>query len=158
MVIVRSILVFSLIFLSGLLASYLFTNYSHTNSLNNPLSQSPSPTPTVKPLLKYTFDNLNQYIAQPSQIKIEEIINESELFTSHIFSFTSQEKRITGQLNTPNISTPSAGFPTILMIRGFIDPEAYQTGMGTKSAAAQFATHVVDCRRYPIDTRLIQAP
>ena len=31
------------------------------------------------------------------------------------------------------------GFPIIVMNRGFIDPEIYQTGMGTKNSASVYA-------------------
>lgn len=93
----------------------------------------------VKPLEKYTFDNLRDIETEESEIALEEVIEEEDEFTSHLFSFTSEGKKITGQLNLPNGAPPKAGFPVILMLRGYIDPDLYQTGAGTRRSAAVYA-------------------
>lgn len=128
------------IFILGIALGLLFLRSDNSPQLINPISKQTPPTPTIKPLLKYTFDNLSQYSPQASPITIEEEIDSQDEYTSYLYSYSSLNKKITGQLNIPNSATPSAGFPTILMIRGFIDPNVYATGMGTKNAAAQFAS------------------
>jgi dipeptidyl aminopeptidase/acylaminoacyl peptidase len=106
----------------------------------SPLGQ-PAPTPTPKPLLKYTFDSLRQSHPSLSPIQLDSILISSPYYTSYLFTFTTEGKRMSGQLNVPTTATPSAGFPVIVMIRGFVDPGIYQTGVGTKNAAAYFASH-----------------
>jgi dienelactone hydrolase len=49
---------------------------------------------------------------------------------------TQRRDRVTGQLNLPNGSGP---YPVIIMLRGYVDREIYQTGTGTKNAAAELA-------------------
>lgn len=139
----RRIIIISLgIFIIGLFIGLLIGNIRSNTSFISPFPGSElPPTPTIKPLLKYTFNNLQQYIPQPSLIQLENTLEENPQFTSYLFSYTSQQKLITGQLNIPTGATPSAGFPAILMIRGFIEPEVYETGMGTKKAAAYFANN-----------------
>lgn len=89
-----------------------------------------------KPFDKYSFENLSKREFVPSQITVEKTIKETRGFTSYLFSYQSDGKKVTGQLNIPAGAGP---FPTILMLRGYIDPQLYKTGDGTKNAAAFFA-------------------
>lgn len=90
-----------------------------------------------RPLDAYTFEALSLRPIQPSSIVEEEIITSSDTYTSYLISYQSDGKKITGQLNKPSpISTP---VPAIIMIRGYVNPDIYQTGVGTKNAAAFFA-------------------
>jgi uncharacterized protein len=104
----------------------------------NPVGQI-MPTPTPKPLLKYSFPTLINSKAIASQITFSDPQAQNKEYNTYIFSYISDNKKITGQLNVPNLATPSAGFPVLVMLRGFVDPAIYQTGMGTKNAAAFFA-------------------
>ena len=97
------------------------------------------PTPTPLPLLKYSFSNLRQTPARASLIELDSILDQKPNYTSWLFSFTTEGKKMTGQLNVPALATPSAGFPVILMLRGYVNPADYFTGVGTKNAAAVFA-------------------
>jgi uncharacterized protein len=92
-----------------------------------------------KPLEKYSFPNLKARTAQASEIKLESVLFEDPQYTAYLFSFITEDHRMTGQLNVPKTATPSAGFPVILMIRGYVDKATYQTGLGTKPAAAVYA-------------------
>lgn len=91
--------------------------------------------------MKYSFDSIKQSPKTASQIILEKPLNPSNEtdYHSYVFSYNSDGQKISGQLNLPNISTPSAGFPTILMLRGWVDPDQYQTGIGTQAAASIFA-------------------
>ena len=112
-----------------------------SGTLINPQAVNITPTPKPLPLLQYTFDNLSSVTPTASQIVIEEEIEdiESEDYTAYVFSYTTTGKTMTGQLNMPSTATPSAGFPVVLMIRGFVDPSIYQTGIGTQNGAGFFA-------------------
>lgn len=102
----------------------------------SPLSDQ---TPKPKPLDKYTFENLRTGEIEGNKIKLERIISEEDAFTSHLFSYHVDGKKVSGQINIPKSKAPKDGYPVILMIRGFIDPATYKTGDGTRKAAAVFA-------------------
>jgi uncharacterized protein len=96
--------------------------------------------PTPKPLAKYAFTNLQQYQPQPNQITIDSTMFTEPELTAHLAHFATQDKNMTLQIMVPNQATPSAGFPVVLMIRGFADPSIYQTGVGTRNGARYFAS------------------
>jgi len=96
-----------------------------------------------KPLEKYTIENLAQAEVKKGNIILEEILEENEDFNSYLFSFefdpTLQEKgikKVTGQLNLP---IDKGSFPVVIMLRGYVDQEIYETGIGTRKAASVFA-------------------
>lgn len=122
----------ALLFLAGFFTSQWFSFESRDQLL------SPFTTQEKKhPLLQYTIANLAKRRYQPSEITIEETIEETADFNSYLFSYTSMDKKITGQLNIPNgITDPT---PVILMIRGYVPQETYTTGTGTSNAAAYLA-------------------
>ena len=105
------------------------------------ISPLPSLTHQEKPLAKYSFETLRQRAYPSSDIKLEEVITQEKGFTAHLFSYQSDSKRITGQANIPTSAPPAGGFPVIIMLRGFVEKEVYQTGIGTRKAAAVFAQH-----------------
>ena len=90
----------------------------------------------AKPLEKYSFENLKQREYQGSEIKLEKIIKEEETFTSWLFSFQSDGKKVTGMLNLPQ---KQGKLPVIVMLRGYADDQVYFTGLGTRKGAAVFA-------------------
>ncbi len=104
-------------------------------TLNLPLTK----TPKQLPLLRYTIPHLREYPYQASTIVVEKKIAEFPTYTSYLFSYTTLGKKMTGQLNIPKETQES--FPVIILVRGFVPAENYQTGTGTKSAAALFAQH-----------------
>ncbi len=96
-----------------------------------------------RPLEKYTIENLAKTQIAAGEIKIEEILEEKEGFTSYLFSFDfdprlqgKERRKVTGQLNLPIGDGP---FPLVVMLRGYVDQETYQTGTGTRRAAEFFA-------------------
>jgi uncharacterized protein len=123
------------------LISLALINYlGGTNtSFVSPLSFKPTPTPKPLPLLEYTFENLRAKPATPSQINLETVIGEELEYTAYQFSYLTDGARMTGQLNRPKSPPPVSGYPVIIMLRGFVDPSLYQTGIGTKNSAAVFA-------------------
>lgn len=90
-----------------------------------------------KPLDKYSFARLSQREPVKGVIEIGEVIIEQDSYTSYFFSFMTQGKKVTGQLNIPEGDGP---FPAVIMLRGYVPAENYTTGTGTKSAAGYFAS------------------
>ncbi|MBU0618907.1 alpha/beta fold hydrolase [Patescibacteria group bacterium] len=93
-------------------------------------------SPQEKPLQKYSFPNLNQRGGISSQIAIGEALKQEGKFTSYLFSYTSEGRKITGLFNQP---VGEGNFPVIIMLRGWVDQEVYQTGVGTQRAGEVFA-------------------
>jgi len=89
-----------------------------------------------KPLEKYSFERLKERGGISSKIVLEREISRSPTFTSYLFSYISEGKKITGLVNVPDGEGP---FPVIVMLRGWVDPAMYETGLGTQRAGEVFA-------------------
>lgn len=124
---------------SGLLSLLVGGGWFILNSQNYPII-SPLTSIQVKetPLSEYSFPNLSTRIYQASPIELVGVIDKEPEFTAYQFAFISEGKRITGQVNLPTNYSGSQS-PSIIMIRGFVDPSIYQTGIGTQNAASVFA-------------------
>jgi dipeptidyl aminopeptidase/acylaminoacyl peptidase len=93
-----------------------------------------------KPLDRYGLARLAEENFAGGKIVIEEVITEEDEYISYKFSYEVEGKRVTGQINIPTQEMPELGYPVIIMVRGYIDPETYKTGDGTRNAAAYFAS------------------
>ncbi len=91
-----------------------------------------------KPLKQYEIDSLRKTKLWnlKSRIWIGKTIKQEKDFTSRLFYFYSQNKKISGLINLPN---KPGHYPIIIMIRGFVDPLIYKTGVGTKHAGEKLA-------------------
>ena len=104
---------------------------------SNPIAQI-KPTP----LLKYTIENLSGVNFETSKIEIGETIFESDKFTSYKYTmkfspdFSQNLKTVSGMINIPK---KEGTFPVIVMFRGFVSQEIYETGIGTRPSAKVFA-------------------
>lgn len=87
------------------------------------------------PLSKYSFVNLQKREYQGSEIKLGRIIKNEQNYTSYIFYYQSQGKKVSGLANLPKGTPPTGGFSVLVMIRGYVDDKIYQTGMGTQKPA-----------------------
>lgn len=97
----------------------------------------------AKPLEKYQFENLMNTPVPSNKIKITQTIEEFEEYTSYTFTHQfdptlqgKNDKVVTGVINIPN---KSVLMPMVLMVRGYVDPEIYSPGVGTKRGAIEFA-------------------
>lgn len=106
---------------------------------------APEPTPVPTPLVRYQIETLTQKVPKARNIEIRETISEEEKYTSFLFEHvfdptfeTGELKTVTGQINLPSAD---GKYPLVLMIRGYVDQDLYETGIGTKNAAAYFASN-----------------
>ncbi len=116
-------------------AGVYYANSQDLASLTPSLFDSTQQKP--KPLAVYTFPQLRNRAYEARSITIEKQLSTTPEFTSYLFSFDALGKKMTGQLNIP--AQTSATTPVIVMIRGYVPPEIFSTGVGTKNAAAIFA-------------------
>ena len=89
-----------------------------------------------KPYEKYSFSNLVSREDQGQQFEKIEDLPGGEGYRSFVFQYFSEGKKITGQLNEP---LGGGVRPAVILLRGYVDPEVYYTGLGTKNAAAYYA-------------------
>lgn len=123
---------------SGLIGGYAATRY--IPALNQSvIAPTPIPTPVPTPLMRYSFTTLKDYQAPKGLILLEQETAKTEDVSTYLATYQTGGKRMSMQVMVPQSATPSAGFPIILMFRGFVDPATYQTGIGTKNAATYFA-------------------
>ena len=88
------------------------------------------------PYAQLTFSRLANRVPMPGNIEIGKVIAETPEYTSYVFYYHSGGKKISGQLNLPNLSRTMSA---IVMARGYVAKEEYTTGIGTKNAAAVYA-------------------
>lgn len=90
-----------------------------------------------KPLEKYGFENLKNTEFKPSEIVLGELIKDEAEFSSYLFYFNELSgKKVSGLANVPKNKEKT---PIIVMFRGYIDREIYETGMGTQHGGEFFA-------------------
>ena len=97
-----------------------------------------------KPLEKYAFENLRKRAFGGSEIKKEELLYKTNSYEAWLFSYLVDGKKVTGQLNQPvggSVPFGRDGWPVVVMLRGFVDQEIYETGVGTKNGASYFASN-----------------
>lgn len=85
---------------------------------------------------KYSFENLRKNTFKPSKIVLQKVLREESQFTSHLFTYLFESKQVSGMINIPE---EKGKLPVVIMIRGYIDKEIYETGIGTVRAAEVFA-------------------
>lgn len=97
-----------------------------------------------KPLEKYTFENLRKTEFPESPIMLGRSIEEKDSYISQMFYFNARDlggkknKKLSGLLNVPKVE---GVYPVIIMLRGFVPREIYETGIGTKRAGEVFASN-----------------
>jgi len=130
-----------LVVISGMGGWFLSRYYYSPKNPKDAISQI-----KPRPLDKYAIENLSKRPLNKNLILQGEVLQKQKGdkgFTPYLFSFTTDGppageagKKVTGQLNIPDGTGP---FPVIIMIRGYVDQKIYETGIGTRKAAAVFA-------------------
>lgn len=137
---IKKAVAFGVVMAIGFVAGWwgqLYLQSQQNTGLLNPLIQQTEQEP-AQPLLNLTIRQLRQRTYQPSSITISKEIDTFETYTAYQFQYATLGKTMTGQLNVP-IETKTADPPVVVMLRGYVPPGNYQTGDGTRSAAAVFA-------------------
>lgn len=127
------------LFTAGYYTNNYYSNVSNFGELLNPFVDSGELI--RKPLLAYSIPNLQKRNFDTSSVVLEKITAEEEAYTSLLFSYNTLGRKMTGQINIPtNITAnPEQKKKVIILLRGYVPKEIYETGVGTKNAAAVFA-------------------
>ena len=81
-----------------------------------------------RPLKKYSFPELRKQVFVGSEIELD--------LDKQLFFYEVEERKISGQIHMPE---GEGQFPVVIMIRGYVDREMYQTGVGTSRVAEVLA-------------------
>ncbi len=129
------------IFFFGVSTSFIATKNRHwfTDRLLSPLTPQSWTSPQDLPLNAFSIPALKTRVFGPTQLSIIDSGQEEMGYVKYLVSFSTLGKRMTAQLNIPNTLDTSNPPPLILMLRGYVPLSIYETGMGTKNAAARFA-------------------
>jgi len=98
--------------------------------------------PPPNPYPAYSFSALEKTAFRSQPITVLEVLASDPAFTSYLVRWDvpdlveGKALQVTGQLNVPSGSGP---FPIIVMNRGYVEREEYETGIGTRNGAAVFA-------------------
>lgn len=103
---------------------------------NKPVIETTTQKKVERPLEKYSYEHLRSYNSVASPIVIEDELKSTEDFTSKKFFFMTNGKKVSGLINLPAGKGP---FPVIILIRGFVDPAVYETGVGSERIGEYFA-------------------
>ena len=93
---------------------------------------------TEPPLSKFAITRLHELPLTPAKISLVEEVETTSTTTNYLFRWTSRGKVMTGSVIIPK-KIPTTNPPTIIMLRGYVPPDLYETGVGTKNAAATLA-------------------
>jgi alpha-beta hydrolase superfamily lysophospholipase len=136
----------SFLFIFIFLIGFAMGNFPSKNLIN---TSSNIQIPAPRPLDRYAINHLENADIPLGYITISDMISSEDGFTSYKFSFEFSPnlepekliKKTSGQINVPiNISNSENNkYPVVVMIRGYVDQESYQTGIGSKNAATFFA-------------------
>ncbi len=122
-------LIFLFIIALFIIPALLFLIFSKPQFLSPLLPFLETPKIDYSP---YTLERLEKRQYFKSEIKLEETLETQEKYTSYLFSFSSEGRRITGMGNVPQ---KEGKLPVAILLRGWVDEEIYQTGTGTKNMA-----------------------
>jgi len=128
----RSLAVLVIVVL-GILAIFGWDFLKSKKIIVSPTSQI---TSKEKPLEKYSYDALSKTKFAASKIELGEVLKDEADFTSRIFYFWVEGKKVSGLVNLPKVI---GEYPVVVMFRGYVDREIYATGTGTQHTAEVFA-------------------
>ena len=126
----RNILIAIIFFGLGVLA-VLFLNQNRVGNQLSPLGKADQTTDSLN---KYRFTNLKKQKFESSEIEIGELVKDEANFSSYMFFFSVDGKKVSGLINIPK---QSGIYPVAVLLRGYVDQEIYTTGIGT-AAVGEF--------------------
>ena len=130
----KKLLIVFVIILPVAAALYFAKYKSSTNFLSPTFKDQQEEKPN--PWAKYASEAWSKPQFPASQITLAEIFEETADFTSQLFYFYVDGKKVSGLINIPKAE---GVYSVIVMFRGYIDKENYQTGAGSVRAGQFFA-------------------
>lgn len=126
----------------GLIIGYALTAGQQTRELVSPLSLITGSNKIENPYAPYSFMQLKNHNWQPQPIVFHQILDQSPSVTSFLVSWnvidlsSKLPQKVTGVLNLPSGNGP---FPILILNRGYIEREGYQSGDGSRNVGIGLA-------------------
>lgn len=131
----RILLTIIFVFFCGLLGIGSYVFLQGNSLILRPITEKVGKN-REKPLEKYSYEHLKQRVFPGSALEFGDELERTGAFTSRMFSFTSDGKKVSGLAHFP--AKPGT-YPVIVQFRGFVPPEIFQSGVGTQHSAQVFA-------------------
>lgn len=127
-----------LLFLTFIISGFLFLN-NRKQEIISPLGKEKKELP----LEKYSFAALQKTKFEKSTLKLGKVLKNEKDYVSQMFYLNVKSPlinsgKISGLINVPQ---KEGIYPVIVLFRGFVPKEAYQTGVGTNHAGEFFASN-----------------
>lgn len=126
----------------GLIIGYALTAGQQTRELVSPLSLITGEEKKTNPYAPYSFPQLKSHNWQSQPMVFHEILDQSPSVTSFLVSWnvidlsSKLPQKVTAVLNLPSGDGP---FPIIILNRGYIEREGYQSGDGSRNVGLGLA-------------------
>ena len=138
-----------MVVIGGAYAKRLMDEYITSNTVISPIGQI-----FEKPLEKYTIDRLSTRVSPGSQIVLDEAIATTSAYTAYRFHYMSDGptspgeaglrgagKKVTGLAHIPHVASVTNKKPVIVQIRGYMEHDIFESGVGTRRSAEVFASN-----------------
>ncbi len=106
-----------------------------TTQLHSPFVKSETPDPRL--LDAYTIPALRETAITASPITLGAVLTAPQTLKTNLFYFSPLHKKMSGQIIFPEVIT--ADTPVIVLVRGYVPHEIFESGIGTRPAATVFA-------------------
>lgn len=123
-----------LVFGGGVLAGSLLED--HPDTLVSPVIDAVSRDTSLD---EYAIESLASRTFTGSTIVLDDAVATTSAYTAYRFHFDVDGKRATGLAHVPSASTSAGPHPVIVQFRGYVDPQIYESGIGTAPSARVFA-------------------
>jgi dipeptidyl aminopeptidase/acylaminoacyl peptidase len=117
---------------------WLIIELNYPPEFDSPISEN-EVTVDPMPLDRFSFESLRSREYENSLIVLERVLKQGGRYTSYLFSYQSDRRKVTGMANIPLPQEGRDQMPVVVMLRGFVEDEIYSTGLGTRNAANVFA-------------------
>jgi dipeptidyl aminopeptidase/acylaminoacyl peptidase len=111
--------------------------YRYQSSIHSPLGDTGTESKS-RPLQKYSYESLRNAKWKSNQIKFGPVLEKTEEYETRMFYYEVEGKKVSGLAHIPTKSGPH---PVLIMIRGYVDLEIYEPGVGSSPAARYFAAN-----------------
>lgn len=88
-----------------------------------------------QPLAKYSYPYLREMTFQPQDILFDKIKEEDDRNMTRLFTYQVEGKKVSGIAHFP---VTEGEYPVIIMVRGYVDTEIYEPGIGSNPMASYF--------------------
>lgn len=115
---------------------YALAGARRSDSVLSPITQV-----VERSLDKYSIDSLTGRQGKAGVIVLGDAVATTSAYTAHQFHFMSDGKKVTGLAHVPIDASAINKKPVIMQLRGYVDRQIYEPGVGTKRSAEMFAGH-----------------